>query len=89
MQAQNPFINQGASTPPVLDTRLAILVKYLPQLREMGVLNIKIDGIEVNLRPAQPQEQAPAAPQPVQGRDPMTMGLAGNLKIPTLRDRHG
>lgn len=63
-------------------------MKYLPQLREIGVAALKIDGIEVALRPQMLQEQPGVPPQP-QGRDSMTMGLGNGLKVPTLRDRHG
>lgn len=78
-----------ASTYPDLDARLGTIVKYLPQMREMGVSRLTIDGIEVEMR-GMPQAQA-AEPAPMLnvGRDPLTMGLPTGMKVPSLRDRHG
>lgn len=86
MPTLSPFTSPVALTYPDLEARLGALVKYLPQIREMGVTRLVIDGIEVDMRgmPQAATIETPTAPQ--MGRDPVTMGLPGGLRVPTLRD---
>lgn len=83
----------GVSSPQVepmppsesMDTKLATLLKYLPQLQAAGVSSLKIDGLRIDLRPTTNMD---AAPQPVEevpaGRDPVTYGFKPGTKMPTL-----
>lgn len=77
------------SISQALESKLEALVKFLPALRENGVAAIKIDGIELALRFLPSQGETQQSPQGSQVRDAVTMGVAGTMKIPTLRDRHG
>jgi hypothetical protein len=70
-----------------LDEKLSILLKHLPALRAEGVSCLKIDGIELLLRPVMPSEMASEPPSV--GRDPVTLGLPPGTKLPTLRERRG
>jgi hypothetical protein len=70
-----------------LETKLAVLLKYLPELRAQGVLAIKVDGLEVALRPLAVEEPQKPAEEPPAGRDPVTYGLQPGTKMPTLRER--
>lgn len=83
----------GASSPQVepmppsesMETKLAVLLKYLPQLQAAGVSSLKIDGLRIDLRPITNMD---AAPQPVEevpaGRDPVTYGFKPGTKMPSL-----
>jgi hypothetical protein len=71
-----------------LDDKLAILLKHLPALRNEGVLRLKIDGIELELRPLM-VEEPPKAEEPPAKRDPVTFGLPPGTKMPSLRERRG
>ena len=71
-----------------LDDKLAILLKHLPALRNEGVLRLKIDGIELELRPLM-AEEPPKAEEPPAKRDPVTFGLPPGTKMPSLRERRG
>jgi hypothetical protein len=68
-----------------MDEKLATLLKYLPQLREQGVLTLRIDGVEATIAPAMPESkegEAHASP-----RNPVDYGLPAGTQMPTLRGR--
>jgi hypothetical protein len=71
-----------------MDEKLQILIKHLPALREQGVSCLKIDGIELLLRPVLPSEEIPQKLEPPQGRDPLRYGLKPGTEMPTLRGRN-
>lgn len=72
-----------------LDEKLAVLLKHLPALRAEGVFTLKVDGIEVQLRPVAAQDDGKPPEEPPAGRDPVTFGLPPGTKLPSLRDRRG
>lgn len=58
-------------------------------LRADGVQSLKIDGIEITLRPLVVEQHAPTSTEPVSPRDPVALGFPANTKLPTLRNRNG
>lgn len=68
-----------------MDEKLAVLLKHLPQLREQGVLELKIDGIEAKIAPQIPEKQDSDGPK--SPRNPVDYGLPAGTLMPTLRGR--
>jgi hypothetical protein len=70
-----------------METRLIVLLKYLPQLRAEGVFDLEVDGIKVRLRPVLADEPSKPAEEAPQGRPPERYGFPPGTKMPSLRNR--
>ena len=72
-----------------METKLVVLLKYLPELRAQGVLTLRVDGLEATFEalPTQAVEAESATPLTEQGRDPQMYGLPPGTKLPTLAAR--